>query len=403
MLDAVPIRAWLMLAIGIAALAPALYLFRHVAHDPRRHDITQPPEDLGWRSSRRLILSCAALAGLAALAAFIFTPAAERLTQARSFWPALVALFGLFACGTVVRGLLTGRIEPIARGSWSTYERATQPKRFWASLAWNAALGIGLIAGVGYGATRRDTDQCFDPRGGAETAQARIAACNAFLAANRSDDDMRALALGERGIGYDWLDDDQRAMADYSQSLRLNPRDANTLYNRARLHAQAGDERRALADYDASLALEPDNRLALVNRGLLLLDTGQFDKAIADFTRAHRLDPTDPWPLADRGLAYAWTDRRTLAEADFAAARAIDPANSALLHGEALLAFRAEDFPAAIARLTEALRHDPHDIWALRMRGDAYWQSGEHAKAQPDDDRLAPLLEAARAARSGTG
>ena len=402
MFEAVPIRAWLVLGIAFVAFAPARYVFEHVLHDPRRRDITRPPEDLGWRSSRQLLLSGAALAGLAALAVFIFTPAAERFAHSRSFWPALLAVFGTFACGTVVRGLANGRIEPLVRGVSSTYERATQPKRFWASMAWNAALGAGLLVGGTHGTTMWERDTCFDPRGGAETAQARIEACDALLA-NATDDEQRALALAERGIGHDWIGDDQQAIADYSESLRLAPSDANTLYNRARLYARTGDPRRAIADYDASLALQPNNRNALFNRGLILLDTGLPEKSVPDFTRAHALDPADPWPLANRGLAHAWTDERALAEADFAAVRAIDPTNQVMLHGEAVLAMRAEDFRSAIASLSEALRHDPNDMWALRMRGDAYWQIGEQQKAQDDDDRLAPLLEAERKARAAAG
>lgn len=129
---------------------------------------------------------------------------------------------------------------------------------------------------------------------------------------------------------------------------------------------------------------------------LIFLDTGQLDKAIADFTRAHELAPDNPWPLANRGVAHAWKVERAAAESDFAAARALDPTNVIPLHGEAILALHDEDLPSAIAHLSEALRRDPHDLWALRMRGDVYWRAGEHAKAQDDDDRLAELVERLR-------
>ena len=399
MLESVPIRVWLLLGIAVVAAAPFRYVIEHIVHDPRRRDITQPPEDLGWRSSAQYVRSLALLAALAALAVFIFTPAAESFARSRSFWPALVSLFGAFAFGTAVLGFLNGRVRPLVRGVSTAFERATQPKRFWASLSWNALIGTACLVGGLHQATRWESDRCFDLQTGADTAKATISACSEFLA-KTDDTDRRALALAQRGIGYDWLKDDRRALADYSQSLSLDPQDANTLYNRARIHERLGDPRLALADYDAFLRLRPDNGRALFNRGLILFNTGQLDKAIVDFTRAHELDPADPWPLANRGLAHVWNGDRALAVADFEKARAIDPANTVLLHGEALVALRDGKPQSAIAHLTEALRHDPNDQWALRARADAYWKLGERDKAAADDDRLNQLLDAARQARS---
>lgn len=267
MLDAVPIRVWLLVPLVLAALAPLRYVVRHLAHDPRRRDITQPPEDLSWRTPATLTRNLVILAALAAFAAFLLTPAAASLAQPRSFGPTLCLVMGALICGYTVLGFLDGRILPLSRGGFSTYERATQPKRFWASLSWNTLIGAGLVLGGFTGTTRWQNDPCFTLESSAETAPARIVACSALLGKSDSNTERRALSYAERGLGYDWLGEDRKAIDDYSQALRLMPRDGNTLYNRARVYARQGDPMRALADYDASLALWPDNAQTLINRG----------------------------------------------------------------------------------------------------------------------------------------
>ena len=361
MFDSVPTRVWLLLCIAIAAAAPLRYVIRHIGHDPRRRDITLPPEDLEWRSSRRLIRCLAFLAAFAALAAFILTPAAERFARSPSFWPVLMIAIGLFAAGSAVLGFFDGRIGPLVRGSWTTYERTTQPGRFWASLAWNATVGLACIVGGFASVHRWQDDDCF-VLDGAETPRAKVAACSAFLAATDSPE-RRADALAERGRTYHGFGDYQWALADYTQALRLDPQNGNVR----------------------------------LNRGLVFLDTGRHDQAISDFTLAHQLDPDDPTPLANRALVHAWANEAAPARADFAAARALDPTNQTVLHGEAVLAMESGDSVAAIERLTQALRQDPQDEWALRLRGDIYWRSGERDKARADDDRLGDLLDELKA------
>lgn len=44
--------------------------------------------------------------------------------------------------------------------------------------------------------------------------------------------------------------------------------------------------------------------------------------------------------------------------------------------------------PSVIEHLSQALALDPDDLFALRMRADAYWQTGQQDLARDDDDRV---------------
>jgi Flp pilus assembly protein TadD len=121
------------------------------------------------------------------------------------------------------------------------------------------------------------------------------------------------------------------------------------------------------------------------------LDTREYENTGADFTSAHELNPKDAWALANRGMANAWRNDRARAEADFKAARLIDPSNPVVLRGEGLLAMNAGQFRPAADRLTESLKIDPHNAWALALRSEAYRLLGEPEKASADREAVRKL------------
>lgn len=341
MLDKVPAQVWILVAIAAVAYTPARYVFRHVAHGPSKRDITQLPEDLDWRTNGRLIRNGALLIGLAALAVFIFTPTAARVARSASFWPIVSAALGSWAIGTVPKGLKNGRIEPLIRGVSACYERATQPKRFWASVVWNLAYGCIMlwIAHVISDQTvnRGVTAQCLDPQV-KHSPQEELAACNQLLKDLDKDDEDYARFVGARGFAYHRLGDMGRAIVDYDEALRTNPEDSYAFYNRALIFDHFGELPRALADYQASLTLRPDNFDGLVRRGVLLLRIKRFSEAIDDFSRALDMRPRSPALLTYRGTAYAMVGDTARAKQDFDATRALNPMEPALQWSRMILA-----------------------------------------------------------------
>ena len=331
MFDDVPVRVWLLIAIAVIAFTPARYIYRHVAHSPSRRDIFHPSEDLSWRTSRQFVRSLTIVAILVALAVFIFTPTAEQFARSPRFWPILMATFGAWAVVMVLQGIASGRIELLMRGFYNTYERAAHPKRYWASMTWNALLG-----------------------------------CLFLWLAYQGNEDASAQMLSDRCI-----------QANDVQSL----------------HQQ-------LAACDDWISLRPHDPDACLQRGLIFLDIGASDQAKANFTRAHELDPKDPWPLANRGLVSAWKEDRANAEADFALVRSVDPSNPVMLRGESLLQKNAGDLKGAVERLTESMKRDPNNLWALRTRSELYWELGEHEKSARDDQRWVRLKEEGRIKRN---
>ena len=93
----------------------------------------------------------------------------------------------------------------------------------------------------------------------------------------------RALAWSEKG-------DHDRAIDDYDAALKIAPRNARAHVGRAVEWTVKGDYKRATADYDAAIRLEPKAMAGYFGRGRVRFYAGDFMGAASDLMRAHQLD-----------------------------------------------------------------------------------------------------------------
>jgi tetratricopeptide (TPR) repeat protein len=398
-------RLWLVFGGGLVLFAAvqALRKWRFEQEDSLRGAVPRPtnpdiaePLEASAPTTKKWYWRYLPLAVIVVGFAFVaYTPTGKQLAQQPSFLPILMVGFGCWSVFTVAQGFLNGRIEPFARGFYNTYERATQPKRFWASMAWNALFG-GFFLWLAFTTSRDATtqplrDRCYN-EGRKYQPLDVIPACSQLLTGKGSLGGWsRADVFVGRGIAYADFGRPESAIADYTAAIRLQPNYPEAYYDRALAFEQIGAVSRALTDYGSAIQQNPKDADPYFSRGLIYLNMRRFDEAISDFTRSHDLNPKNVWPLANRGLAYAWKKDTAHAKQDFAAVRAIDPENRVLLHGEGLMFMFGGDLDAAVDRFTTALTRDPSDVWSLQMRADAYQQMGNFTQARADRDKLLQL------------
>jgi tetratricopeptide (TPR) repeat protein len=146
--------------------------------------------------------------------------------------------------------------------------------------------------------------------------------------ANRLADKQSAARL-EVAEAYTVLRMFKEAVPQFDQWISENPHDerlAGGLNGRCWARAQMGvDLDKALADCTAALRLNPGDPATLDSRGLVQLRLGDFDKSIADYDGALRLRPNEAWSLYGRGLAELRRGLTAPGQADIKAAEAIDP------------------------------------------------------------------------------
>ncbi|WP_448887351.1 tetratricopeptide repeat protein, partial [Enterobacter hormaechei] len=80
---------------------------------------------------------------------------------------------------------------------------------------------------------------------------------------------------------------------------------------------------RAVADFSEAVRIDPRNSNSYTNRGDAYNGKGDYDRAIADYSEAIRLNSLDAVAFAGRGLAYDKSGKNAEARADFDAALAI--------------------------------------------------------------------------------
>ena len=111
-----------------------------------------------------------------------------------------------------------------------------------------------------------------------------------------------------------------RAIAAYTQAIRLDPKNTLAYSGRGWAYHEEGDYYSAIANFTEAIWLDSEDAIAYRCRGRTYDKKGDYDSAIADFTEAIRLDPKDAVAYHYRGLAYQQKGQRAAAERDFAEA-----------------------------------------------------------------------------------
>lgn len=145
-------------------------------------------------------------------------------------------------------------------------------------IAYYAALGMWLAMVPAAAAPADDRAVCANA-----TGDAAITAC--------------ASAIASAHVG-----DYARAVADFTEVIRLDPKNADAFYDRGRAsHAQGGPGS-AMADYSEAIHLDPQAPEPFYNRGIGYFELGYFAEAADDLLRAEDL-ADDPYAMLWRFLA----------------------------------------------------------------------------------------------------
>jgi lipoprotein NlpI len=164
-----------------------------------------------------------------------------------------------------------------------------------------------------------DVDTCRRASG-----EAAISACTRAIGSGRWRGPDLAKAFNNRGTAYYAKGDYGRAIADYNEAIRLDPKYSFAYNNLGNAHRANGDYDRAIANYNAAIRLDRKSVAAYYNRASAYYGKGDKDRAITDYSEAIRLDPKSAYAYRERGLAYLYSDRLTNALADVSQASKLD-------------------------------------------------------------------------------
>lgn len=278
-------------------------------------------------------------------------------------------------------------------------------------LAGTIAVLVLSVASPGF-AQNKDRDTCENDRG-----DARVPACTRLLNDRSLPIKDREKFLNERGVGYFRKKEWDSALADFSEALKINPRDNVLWANRADTYRNKKEFKLALEDSKKSIELNPKNKRNYYVRGLIYYDDNNYDFAIPEFGEAIQLDPKydeayyyrarsfflkkdykaaipdftesiglDPkyaptWFY--RGLSYERLDDLDQALADYNQAITLDNGHGSARHNRGMIKLGRGDYDSAIEDFTVSIRTSADEI-THNSRGVAYRNKGEFQLAMND-------------------
>ena len=134
-----------------------------------------------------------------------------------------------------------------------------------------------------------------------------------------------AEAYCDRGVSYSNLGQWEKAISDYSSAIRINPQFPDAISNRGIAYCNLLQWDKAITDYSRAIGVNPNNKEAYTNRGIALCNLDEWDKAIADYSKAIEIDPQFANGWFNRGNAYGNLGQWDKAIADYSRAIEIDP------------------------------------------------------------------------------
>jgi tetratricopeptide (TPR) repeat protein len=170
-----------------------------------------------------------------------------------------------------------------------------------------------------------------------------LRACTAVIASRPESLVRLALAYLNRANGYQFKDENDKAIADYNQSIKLNPGDARAFYSRGNAYSNKADRERAIADFSQAIALNPEYPSALNSRCYEQAILGRTDKALTDCNASLRLRPGDAPTLDSRAFTYLKMRQWDKALADYDAVLRINPIQASSLFGRGVAKLRQGD------------------------------------------------------------
>ncbi len=191
-------------------------------------------------------------------------------------------------------------------------------------------------------------------------------------------------AFANRGLAWLMKGDYEKAIADLTKTIEINPNHDWALASRGAAWLMKGDYDKAIADCSRAIEIDPSSDVAFANRGLAWRMKDEYDKAVTDLTNAIEINPNHDMAFANRGEAWLMKDEYDKAIADYSKAIEINPSCDASFANRGAAWRMKGEYDKAIADCSRAIELDPNCDTSFANRGAAWRMKGDYDKAFAD-------------------
>jgi tetratricopeptide (TPR) repeat protein len=214
-----------------------------------------------------------------------------------------------------------------------------------------------------------------------------VSGCTALIQAGKERAKKLAIAFHNRGNALRRKAEYDRAIADFDQSIKLDPKAYDPYVDRGWTYHQKGDFDRAIESHSEAIKRDRDNERAFIGRGAAWQRKGDYDRAIEDNDEAIRINPKNVLAYNIRGNDYREKLNYDRALQDYNAALDLDPGDEVVFANRCYAQALAGRHELALKDCNEAIRLQPSGNWyALGRRGLVYFLMGQNEKAIADYD-----------------
>jgi lipoprotein NlpI len=173
-------------------------------------------------------------------------------------------------------------------------------------------------------ATARDVVACAQDR----VADLAIAGCSRIVEDAKQKPKARGVAFYNRGNAHVLKGDHDKAIADFDEALKLEPKNASIYNNRGNARGDKGESDAATADFEAAIKINPRYAAAYFNRGNALAAKGETERALKDYDAAIKNNKRNVNAYIARGALFLASGASAKARADMKQATRIAPKNA---------------------------------------------------------------------------
>jgi tetratricopeptide (TPR) repeat protein len=169
------------------------------------------------------------------------------------------------------------------------------------------------------------------------------------------------MAYDNRGTYYRSIKNNDKALLDYINTIKYNPKYALGYNNRGDIYFDLGKDSLALIDYNQALAIDPKLVNSYTNRAIVYCRKQQYDKAFQEFDRAYQVDSTFDKLYYNRGILYDVLNKEDLAIADFRKYLKTNPYDDGIMNSIGVALQKDKKLAESIVEFDKAIELKPNE------------------------------------------